>query len=368
VRRATRIARASATALLMGAAAAQASALNSGLNEEIVRLRLHGTLYELETTLFKPAGPGPFPLVVFNHGKPGDNVAIAMDRGRVRHAAVAHELVKRGWMVALPMRRGFGNSDGLLPRASCDVAAYARRDAEDVAGAVNALAARRDVDAARIVVMGGSAGGMAAIAYAAEPRPGVRAVVSFAGGLRLGGDLGRTCWPQAMIDAFTRFAQAGGPPQLWVYAENDGTFPPRVVSDALQAFRAAGGSAELLMLPALGADGHAAILSAAGIARWLPEVLAFLRQQGLPVEPFAGSGFAAATDVQAMPAPQPCRDQYARYLDERSPKAYALSRSSRACTYAARDERAAEKALDACRKAAPDCQLYAFDDIVVWTQ
>jgi hypothetical protein len=68
-----------------------------------------------------------------------------------------------------------------------------------------------------------------------------------------------------------------------------------------------------------------------------------------------------------MPAPPQCRKQYERYLAERPPKAYALSRSSRACTWAARSERAAEQALDACRKNAPDCALYAYDDIVVWT-
>lgn len=40
------------------------------LNEQILRIPADasGTV-TLEATLFKPNGPGPFPLVVFNHGK-----------------------------------------------------------------------------------------------------------------------------------------------------------------------------------------------------------------------------------------------------------------------------------------------------------
>jgi hypothetical protein len=121
------------------------------------------------------------------------------------------------------------------------------------------------------------------------------------------------------------------------------------------------------MLPPVGADGHNVMIHPEAMARWLPEVLGFLKEQGLPVAPFAGSGFAAAADPQAVPAPEACRRHYERYLGERGPKAYALSRSGRACTYAARDERAAEKAVEACGRNAPDCALYAFDDIVVWT-
>jgi dienelactone hydrolase len=356
-----------ALALMWGVASAAAAALNAQLNEEVVRLRLHGTLYELETTLFKPPGPGPFPLAVVNHGKPADNVAIALERGRIRYATLAHELVKRGWMVAVPMRRGFAGSDGTLPRATCDLAAYARREAEDVAGAVDALAMRRDVDATRMLLIGNSAGGMAAIAYGAAPRPGVKAIVSFAGGLRVGGELGSRCWPTAMVTAFGAIARPGGPPQLWVYADNDRVFPPQVVRDSLDAFRANGGNAELLMLASVGADGHQVMQHPDGMATWLPEVGGFLQAQGLPFAPQPGSGFAATEDIDALPAPQACREQYARYLRERAPKAYALSRSNRACTWAARSENAAEQALAACRRNAPDCALYAFDDIVVWT-
>ncbi len=190
--------------------------------------------------------------------------------------------------------------------------------------------------------------------------------MSFAGGLRIQGEGARGCWPAAMVDAYAKLARQSGPPQLWVYADNDRTFPPAVVRDSLQAFEGAGGRAEFLMLPPIGADGHNGMLTPEGMAQWLPEVLAFLDAQGLPVSPFPGSGFAKAEDVEALPAPPQCRRQYERYLTERPPKAYALSRSNRACTWAARGERAAEQALDACRKNAPDCALYAFDDIVVW--
>lgn len=40
------------------------------LNEQILRIPADASgAITLEATLFKPNGPGPFPLVVFNHGK-----------------------------------------------------------------------------------------------------------------------------------------------------------------------------------------------------------------------------------------------------------------------------------------------------------
>src|SRR6478735_2735991 len=56
------------------AQAASAPALAADLREEIVMVRKPGVFgAELETTLFRPAGEGPFPLVIVNHGKESGN-------------------------------------------------------------------------------------------------------------------------------------------------------------------------------------------------------------------------------------------------------------------------------------------------------
>jgi len=57
-----------AAALACAAAAtAQAEELLAALREEVVMVPAPGAA--LETTLFRPAGDGPFRLVVVNHGK-----------------------------------------------------------------------------------------------------------------------------------------------------------------------------------------------------------------------------------------------------------------------------------------------------------
>jgi hypothetical protein len=56
--------------------------LDARLNEQIIMVPAGPTLnVQLETTLYKPAGPGPFPLLIINHGKsPGDPMALSRDR------------------------------------------------------------------------------------------------------------------------------------------------------------------------------------------------------------------------------------------------------------------------------------------------
>lgn len=73
---------------------------------------------ELETTIFKPPGDGPFPLVVINHGKALGKPAF---QSRARYLAQSAEFVKRGYVVALPMRQGFSKSGGAYIGGGCNV-------------------------------------------------------------------------------------------------------------------------------------------------------------------------------------------------------------------------------------------------------
>ena len=67
----------------------------------------------LETMVYRPSGPGPFPLVTINHGKPrlGATDPSAMRPG---FGAAAHWFVDRGFAVAVPMRPGYGRSSGQI--------------------------------------------------------------------------------------------------------------------------------------------------------------------------------------------------------------------------------------------------------------
>lgn len=90
---------------------AQTQTLATALNEQIVMLRIGGGwgAVELETTIFKPNGDGPFPLVVINHGKASGN---PLFQARARYLVAAEQFVARGYMVVAPMRRGFSKSGG----------------------------------------------------------------------------------------------------------------------------------------------------------------------------------------------------------------------------------------------------------------
>lgn len=211
----------------------------------------------LEATLYRPAGKGPHPVLLFNHGSTGGGaVALSVT---LRPSRQAPFFVERGFAVLAPMRRGRGASDGAHAEyeGTCapDVlGAGLTRAIEDVDAAMVYLRAQPWADPDRILVSGQSRGGILSVAYAAE-RPGtVRGVINFAGG-----------WTSQRCDEGGRgfnqatFASAGGRtriPMLWLYAEEDGYYSAEWIRRYHEAFAQAGGVATLRVFPALGADGH----------------------------------------------------------------------------------------------------------------
>jgi poly(3-hydroxybutyrate) depolymerase len=69
--------------------------LEASLNEAIVEVPSDYGL-KLKTTIFKPPGEGPFPLVLMNHGKAFGNPQF---QGRARFENLAAELVHMGYAV-----------------------------------------------------------------------------------------------------------------------------------------------------------------------------------------------------------------------------------------------------------------------------
>jgi dienelactone hydrolase len=198
------------------AAGVEENLLNRALNERIEFIR-PGMGIEYETTIFKPDGAGPFPLAVINHGKDfGD----ARFQPRARYIVATRELVRRGYVVALPMRGGFSKSSGMYLDGGCNIEGNGKYSAGQLRAALDWLVKQTYVDRSRIVIIGQSHGGLTAMAFAAEPYEGVRGVVNFAGGLKL---TSNQCfsWEQSLVNAFRGFGAATGIPSLWFYGEND---------------------------------------------------------------------------------------------------------------------------------------------------
>jgi len=248
--------------------------------EEVVKADVDGVA--IDVTIFRPAGTGPHPLAVLSHGSPRS----ADERrrgGRIRFETQSEAFVARGFAVAVPTRRGYGESGGDWAEGygRCgdpDYVAAGRESARDIRAAVDALRADATIDAGRIVLVGQSAGGWASIAAASEPLPGLVAVVNFAGGRGSRGP-DDVCREDRLAAAAATYGRTSRVPQLWVYTENDRYFGPALSRRMHEAFVAAGGRAIFVLAPAFRSDGHA--FFAKGTAQWLPQIDAFLGSLGI---------------------------------------------------------------------------------------
>lgn len=232
-------------------------------------------------TQFKPAGAGPFPLAIVLHGR-GDRAATA----RFRYQEAAAWLVARGFVVLVPTRLGYGQSDhGGDPEDAgvCGRKNFAPAFEAAAAGTSAVIEHARTlpfVDARRIVVLGQSYGGVSAIALAARKIDGVVGVVNFSGGA--GGDPdkrpGSPCDAAQLAGVFGAYGAASRVPTLWLYTANDKSMGSSAPARWFAAYKDAGGVGEFLPLPAVGDDGH--MLFTKGFAVWRPHAERFLNSLG----------------------------------------------------------------------------------------
>jgi len=232
----------------------------------------------LEATLYRPAGPGPSPLLVFNHGSTGRGRSSPKET--LTYPDTARFFVERGWTVLMPMRRGRGASDGeYLERYDCDAAVLSAgidRAVEDLDAVMAFVAAQSWADTTRLVLGGMSRGGLLSLVYASMRRTPARGIINMAGGWTV-----EPC--DQRIGFHERvFGRAGRDlrlPTLWLYAENDRNYGPAAVRSYQAAFARAGGAAELQLFPPIGQDGH--ILMPRHPDVWGGAVDAYLARIGL---------------------------------------------------------------------------------------
>jgi dienelactone hydrolase len=247
----------------------------------------------LQATLYRPERQGRVPLAIVNHGSPPTRDADKRrGMGRYRYPVVSTWFVEHGFAVVVPMRRGYAGSDGDYAEdiGTCQDPDYrraARETARDISAAVEHLSHADFVDPGHIVVVGASAGGFGALAFAAAPSVPVTAVINFSGG-RGGRDpdgSGRRCAPERLVDAAALFGSSARVPSLWLYSENDSWFPPDLARSMSEAFRRGGAPSELVVLPAVEDEGHRLATSPKGVPLWSPPVVRFLQGLGYAIQP-----------------------------------------------------------------------------------
>ncbi|WP_229722423.1 dienelactone hydrolase family protein [Xylophilus rhododendri] len=348
----------------------------AALPEEVTVVAKGSGLFniELETTVYRPEGPGPFPIVVINHGKAPGNPRF---QGRYRPAIAARFFLARGYAVVVPMRQGFSKSSGSYIVGGCNVEGNGREQANDVVAALDWATAQPWADKSRILVVGQSHGGWTTLAFGTRGYPGVKGLVDFAGGLR---QENCTSWQQGLISGAGNYGAQTTVPSLWFYGDNDSYWPTPTWKSMFEQYVAGGAKARMVAFGSFASDSHTMFGSPAGAPIWQPQVQAFLQEIGLPYEPqpaFAqyaadpapvASGFAAIDETDRLPDASPAAlEGYRVFLSHQNPRAFAFSaKGGWGSGWGRGDTRA--RALENCTKKAPEgaCQLYAVDDEVVW--
>lgn len=244
------------------------------------------------TVFYDDAAPRPYPVLVLNHGRSA-KAAVRAAVKSAQFSAAARWLTGFGFMVAVPIRVGYGVTGGedVEDSGACDRKNYPPvylAAAVQTLTVLDALHQRSDAARDRAVVMGQSFGGTTAITVASLNPEGVQAAINFAGG---GGGNPETrpqnpCAQKALQRMFADYGKTARIPTLWLYTENDMYFGPKLPREWFQAFKASGGVGEYILFPPNGDNGHLLFTRAPDV--WQPRVLEFLRTLGY--QPFKVTG------------------------------------------------------------------------------
>jgi dienelactone hydrolase len=345
------------------------------LIEEQVRIPVDGGRRSVAATVLRPDGDGPYGAVVLNHGVPVSDEE-RLNASAADFQATAPIFARRGYVVVMPLRRGFGATGGAFaedagPCSNPDYERGERAAAEDVMAAYEYAQKLPYVDPTRMMLAGQSAGAMVSLYTASEAPKGLVAVLTFAGGR--GGNPrlspGTPCAVEPLARLFDALGKSVRAPVLFHYAENDHYFSPRVSRYWYERFLAGGASAEYVLAPRYGDDGHFLFPDLVGARRWLPTVERFLTAHGVPFERLDSARFAKQPLFSANPPyamSDACHGLYRVFLEAPGPRAYAVSADGH-CGFAGGIPDAREVAMKQCGSVATQqCELYADGEAVVW--
>lgn len=224
----------------------------------------------LKGFLWKPEGPGPFPAILWNHGS---------ERRPGKVETVAPYFVSKGYVFFVPHRRGQGRSPGPYIMNQLNASGMQRSrmlvslneaHLQDQLAALGYLKSLAFVDQKRLVVMGGSFGGIQTI-LAAERGAGYRVAIDCSGAAET--------WSHSadLRARLTSAARNAKMPIFFLQAQNDYDLTPnRVLAEAAKK---AGRSVTIKTYPAFGSgakgqEGHRFCWR--GTNTWGPDVLKFI--------------------------------------------------------------------------------------------
>lgn len=255
---------------------------------------LFGGSVDMVTEVFTPAGSGPFPVLVYAHGRDGTQQERSAMREVIPRDYLQYWLAK-GFAVVAPMRPGYGKTGGMdreLPGHSWDnfggcsgspnVDAVVATSGAAILAALEWTRQQSWANASAVLLSGNSVGGLTVVAVGANNPTGVIGYVNFVGGVAGNPTRspGKSCDPDRVREAFRTYGSSTKLPNLWLYAEND-LYWGSAVPKAWHAAFAAGGSPSTFVMtpPVPGPDGHDLIFR--GRSLWSGHTDAFLKQVGM---------------------------------------------------------------------------------------
>ncbi|HMK31145.1 MAG TPA: alpha/beta fold hydrolase [Terriglobales bacterium] len=239
----------------------------------------------LKGYFWKPAGRGPFPAILFNHGSGADDPQHTAGRTMAEAASdLAPVFLRHGYAFLYLCRRGQGLSadqgpftQDLLKQAETK-GADARKQLhyqlitgtqlDDALAGLTFLKTVREIDPKRIAIVGHSFGGMLTL-LSGDHDSTIRAEVAFAAGAN--------SWraSQELRDRTLAVVGKTATPIMLVYAANDyDTTPGKDISAELDRLHK---SHLLKIYPPIGKtsdDGHSLLYL--GVSEWEPDVFHFL--------------------------------------------------------------------------------------------
>jgi dienelactone hydrolase len=271
---------------------------NKKINPQIINIPIKtGGLFNsttnMVTELFLPAGQGPFPVLIYSHGRSGTPEARANIQEVIPRDYLRFWLSK-GFAVVASMRPGYGKTGGPdreNPGHAWDNNGNCTKKPNYLNSIQMASQAPIEVitwtqkqvwaNPSALIISGNSVGGITSVSVGSKNLTGVVGFINFAGGIGGNPILSprKSCDPDQLLEMYREFGKTNKTPSLWLYAENDlfwGVDQPKAWHSA---FSNGGSPSILVMTGALQRpDGHDLIFF--GKDLWTSHVEEFIKKLG----------------------------------------------------------------------------------------
>lgn len=236
---------------------------------------------KLEATLYKPAGSGPFPVVIFNHGSSGGPIPATYTE---KAKTFADYLNSKGISLIIPMRSGRGKSEGNNKEepSPCTIEG-ARLGISHAFTALDAtfsyLGKQSWASMNQVILAGHSRGGLLASLYGAAHPPLIKGVINFAGGWK-----NDTCGSVDInLQLFEEAGKDSKIPNIFIYGHGDGFYSDDSIQKYAAIFKHAGGNIVFKFYTLDHVNGHLVFHKA--LPLWEKDLDTFLVDLNFPFNP-----------------------------------------------------------------------------------